>query len=241
MASIFGMNNFEISGSGPMTMSTQFKLMCRFCPLSDSAIWGRRLTSKICVAVGISTGIIVIVLVVAYSDLIRNLFWLAYRYLITLVLVKTPVYNRVYLNMNGRSAAMTRKIDDQIRKIKLDAKKEKQKRTAERYRKRLEDQNRNEEEQAKKNKAVSNDSTTDGQQNRAADQGRPATGTSGPPPPRVTLMHAMTAPGPDHEESVDSSGQTRPWLKRSGKRYTSPARLESGQFWNTNSGTDATA
>ncbi|ROV96110.1 hypothetical protein VSDG_05016 [Cytospora chrysosperma] len=106
MASIFGMNNLEISGSGPMTMRAQFKLMF-----------------------GISTGIIFVVLVFAYSSFVRNLCWLAYRYLVTLLLVKTPAYDRIYLSLDWRSASMTRKVDKEIRDMKLLVKKEKQRRT----------------------------------------------------------------------------------------------------------------
>lgn len=105
MSSIFGMNNPEIAGSGPMSMRTQFKLMF-----------------------GISSGIIVVVLVVAYSGFVRNLFWLAYRYLMTLMVVKTPAYGRIYLGLDWRSDSMTKKVDLGIRDMKLAVKKENQRR-----------------------------------------------------------------------------------------------------------------
>ncbi|ROV91209.1 hypothetical protein VMCG_09371 [Cytospora schulzeri] len=206
MASIFGMNNPQISGQGPMTITTQFKLMF-----------------------GISTGIIVIVLVFAYSAFVRNLFWLAYRYLVTLVVVKTPLYDRLYLSLDWKSATLTRKVDNEIKEMKAKVKKAKQTRTTQRLnneREMAQKMAEEKEERARRRKARASGD----QQNRKTGQGRSATGPPPPPPQRANLTHATTTPGPaDHEASVGSSSGTRPTFSRPDEGQTSPGRLESGQ------------
>ncbi|KUI59980.1 hypothetical protein VP1G_07196 [Cytospora mali] len=102
MSSIFGMNNPEIAGGGPMSL------------------------------VGVSAGIIFLVLVFAYSAFIRNLCWLAYRYIITWVLVQSRAYDHVYLSLDLRSATLTRKVEDEVKSMKALAKKTKQIRTTQR-------------------------------------------------------------------------------------------------------------
>ncbi|KUI66265.1 hypothetical protein VM1G_02448 [Cytospora mali] len=109
MSSIFGMNNPEIAGGGPMSLGKQLRLMF-----------------------GVSAGIIFLVLVFAYSTFIRNLCWLAYRYIITWVLVQSRAYDHVYLSLDLRSATMTRKVEDEVKSMKALAKKTKQIRTTER-------------------------------------------------------------------------------------------------------------
>ncbi|KAI7786674.1 hypothetical protein LA080_002785 [Diaporthe eres] len=107
MSSIFGMNNKEISGpKAPMSLLQQFKLMFP-----------------------ISVGIVVIVLVFAYSGFVRTLVWLAYRYLIIFTLVKTSPYDRIYLSLDWKSASLTRKVEEKVRDMKLLVKKNKKKRT----------------------------------------------------------------------------------------------------------------
>ncbi|CAN8104755.1 unnamed protein product [Discula destructiva] len=106
IASIFGMNNKQISGAdAPMTLQQQFKLMFP-----------------------VSLGLIVVVIVFAYSNFVRTLAWLAYRYLITLMLVQTRLYDWVYLSLDWGSASLTRRTEEKLRDMKLLVKKKKRKR-----------------------------------------------------------------------------------------------------------------
>lgn len=79
-------------------------------------------------SVPISIGLIIIVLVLAYSGFVRTLVWLAYRYLVTFMVVKTPIYDRVYLSLDWGSTSLTRKVEEKVRDMKLLAKRNKRKR-----------------------------------------------------------------------------------------------------------------
>lgn len=72
--------------------------------------------------VPISTGIIAVVLVFAYSFSVRTVAWLAYRYLVTLLLVKTSLYDRAYLNLKLDWTQRTKKAEKNVRDMKLAAK-----------------------------------------------------------------------------------------------------------------------
>lgn len=58
-------------------------------------------------------------LVFAYSGFVRTLVWLAYRYLIIFTLVKTSLYDRIYLSLDWKSASLTRKVEEKVRDMKL--------------------------------------------------------------------------------------------------------------------------
>lgn len=68
-------------------------------------------------------------LVFAYSGFVRTLVWLAYRYLVIFTLVKTSLYDRIYLSLDWKSASLSRKVEEKVRDMKLLVKKNKQKRT----------------------------------------------------------------------------------------------------------------
>lgn len=68
------------------------------------------------------------VLAFAYSNFVRTLVWVPYRYLIILTLVKTRLYDWVYLTLNWRSNSLTRKVETEVRDMKLLVQKNKRKR-----------------------------------------------------------------------------------------------------------------
>ncbi|KAK2608226.1 hypothetical protein N8I77_006850 [Diaporthe amygdali] len=106
IASIFGMNNKEIAGSdNPMTLQSQFRYMF-----------------------SISTGIIFFALVIAFSDYVRTVIWLIYKYLITLTIIKSGLYDRVYLSLDWKSRDLVRKVEDKVTKMKSEVKAARQKR-----------------------------------------------------------------------------------------------------------------
>lgn len=194
------------------------------------------------------------VLVFAYSSFVRTLCWLAYRYLITLMLVKTPAYDRLYLSMDWKSAELTRKVEDEVQSMKARVKKAKQKRTAEQLNNELQlqaDKERRRGEKRAKGGEPARDGTAQdghelhdilrrgGHQNGAAGQGQPGAGmsvASGPiSPPPVLISHAATAPehAPRDLESLGGPSKRRrrpPFLPipstRSDAAQTTPGLLE---------------
>lgn len=189
-------------------------------------------------AVGISTGIIFVVLVCAYSNFVRTLFWLAYRYLVTLVLVKTPAYDRFYLSLDWKSAALTSKVEKEVKRLKAKAKKTKQTRMAQKLNDEAElemqEMMRKAEEAARaERKSIAQvDLSPDGQQDGEASQGQPATDmrprphTCFPPPPRPgTLIHAETEP-PRGSKDLEAGGGVPVTRRRS--QFLRPAMVSEG-------------
>lgn len=78
--------------------------------------------------VPISTGIISFALVIAFSDSVRTVIWLIYKYLITLTAIKSGAYDRVYLNLDWKSKDMVRKVEDRVAQMKAEVKAARQKR-----------------------------------------------------------------------------------------------------------------
>ncbi|KAL2284203.1 hypothetical protein FJTKL_09172 [Diaporthe vaccinii] len=108
IASIFGMNNKQISGDEmPMTLRSQFNYMFP-----------------------ISTGIICFALVIAFSDYVRTVIWLIYKYLITLTVIKSGLYDKVYLSLDWKGKDLVRNIEDRVAQMKADVKQARQKRVS---------------------------------------------------------------------------------------------------------------
>ncbi|KAG6354862.1 hypothetical protein INS49_003943 [Diaporthe citri] len=106
IASIFGMNNKQTSGDEmPMTLRSQFRYMFP-----------------------ISTGIISFALVIAFSDYVRTVIWLIYKYLTTLTVIKSGLYDRVYLSLDWKSKDLVRNVEDRVAQMKADVKEARQKR-----------------------------------------------------------------------------------------------------------------
>ncbi|KAL2287854.1 hypothetical protein FJTKL_04659 [Diaporthe vaccinii] len=213
MSSIFGMNNKEISGpKAPMSLLQQFKLMFP-----------------------ISVGIVVIVLVFAYSGFVRTLVWLAYRYLIIFTLVKTSPYDRIYLSLDWKSASLTRKVEEKVRDMKLLVKKNKKKRTFNEIKEKREKQRAAEiqeeklqqEEEAKKKRM---DHHANGREGQASDASRnPAalvTPTVVATPPAENPRVQFIDPLPPHSRraGTDSSVQMRDLEAQSGDISSTPPR-----------------
>ncbi|KAK7701690.1 hypothetical protein SLS64_010138 [Diaporthe eres] len=108
IASIFGMNNKQISGDEmPMTLRSQFNYMFP-----------------------ISTGIICFALVIAFSDYVRTVIWLIYKYLVTFTVIKSGLYDRVYLSLDWKSKDLVRNVEDRVAQMKADVKQARQKRVS---------------------------------------------------------------------------------------------------------------
>lgn len=86
-------------------------------------------------------------LIFAYSSFVRTLVWLAYRYLITLLLVKTPAYDRIYLSLDWKSASLTRKVEQKVTGMKLLAKKNKRQRIWQNLQRELDAERKKEEQE----------------------------------------------------------------------------------------------
>lgn len=78
--------------------------------------------------VSISTGIICFALVIAFSDYVRTVIWLLYKYLITVTVIKSGLYDRVYLSLDWKSRDLVRKVEDRVTKMKAEVKAARQKR-----------------------------------------------------------------------------------------------------------------
>lgn len=78
--------------------------------------------------VAISTGIIFFALVIAFSNSVRTGIWLIYKYLITLTVIKSGLYDRVYLKLDWKSRDMVRKLEDCVTQMKMEVKAARQKR-----------------------------------------------------------------------------------------------------------------
>lgn len=69
-------------------------------------------------------------MVFAYSPFVRALFWLAYRYLATFFVTHTPLYDKIYLGHDWRTASLTKKVEMDVRKLKADVRVKKRARLA---------------------------------------------------------------------------------------------------------------
>lgn len=156
-------------------------------------------------------GFISVVLVFAYSNFVRTLAWLAYRYLVTLMLVKTPIYDRIYLTLDWRSTSLTRKVEDKIREMKLLVKKDKHKR----IRQEIKEKRDKEQKQADKQKgSKERENGSSGEANETLiPNGRASAATPGTAPAsttsrklrKVRIQWAMDNPQPDGSRIASSN------------------------------------
>ncbi|KAK1773783.1 hypothetical protein QBC45DRAFT_339185 [Copromyces sp. CBS 386.78] len=110
MSSIFGMNNFEFTESGPMHLGEQFKLMF-----------------------SISIGIIIATIVVAFSPLLRATVVSFTKYVFTVIVVYSQLYRFwVVFHDEYRSQSLMYKTELKVRKMKEEVRKAKRKRAARR-------------------------------------------------------------------------------------------------------------
>lgn len=108
MSSIFGMNNFEFTGEGPMHLGEQFKLMF-----------------------SISTGIIVATIVVAFSPLLRATVLSLSKLVFTIIVVYSGLYWLwIAFHDEWCSQSLMRKTELKVRELKEDVRKAKRKRAA---------------------------------------------------------------------------------------------------------------
>lgn len=131
------MNNKQISGDEmPMTLRSQFNYMCTSPALLDFIYTVAPTRQGVCGlnkllisgTVPISTGIICFALVIAFSDYVRTVIWLIYKYFITLTVIKSGLYDRVYLSLNWKSKDLVRNVEDRVAQMKADVKKARQRR-----------------------------------------------------------------------------------------------------------------
>lgn len=110
MSSIFGMNNWEFTDSGPMHLGEQFKLMF-----------------------SISIGIIIATIVVAFSPLLRATVVSLTKYIFTVVVVYSQLY-RFWIAFHDEygSQSLMRKTELKVRHMKEEVRKAKRKRAARR-------------------------------------------------------------------------------------------------------------
>lgn len=78
--------------------------------------------------VPISTGIISFALVIAFSDYVRTVIWLIYKYLVTVTVIKSGLYDRVYLSLDWKSRDLVSKVEERVTKMKADVKAARQRR-----------------------------------------------------------------------------------------------------------------
>lgn len=67
---------------------------------------------------------------IAFSDYVRTIIWLIYKYLVTLTVIKSGLYDHVYLSLDWKSKDLVRKFEDSVTQMKADVKKARQKRMA---------------------------------------------------------------------------------------------------------------
>ncbi|KAJ4415913.1 hypothetical protein N0V85_002493 [Neurospora sp. IMI 360204] len=110
MSSIFGMNNWEFTDSGPMHLGEQFKLMF-----------------------SISIGIIIATIVVAFSPLFRATVVSFTKYVFTVLVVYSQLYRFwIVFQDEYRSQSLMYKTELKVRKMKEEVRKAKRKRAARR-------------------------------------------------------------------------------------------------------------
>ncbi|KAH7625148.1 hypothetical protein B0T09DRAFT_361550 [Sordaria sp. MPI-SDFR-AT-0083] len=110
MSSIFGMNNFEFTETGPMHLGQQFKLMF-----------------------SVSIGIIIATIVVAFSPLLRATVVSFTKYVFTVIVVYSQLYRFwVVFHDECRSQSLMYKTELKVRKMKEEVRKAKRKRAARR-------------------------------------------------------------------------------------------------------------
>lgn len=114
-----------------MTLSRQLKLMCRFSLPGCRTTVHNHLAENAHPTVLIAFGTSVIVVLVAFSSFVRTIFWLAYRYLITLFAVRTPIYD-LYLGADWHRSKWINHIESKVRDMKIEIRKAKQRRVAQR-------------------------------------------------------------------------------------------------------------
>ncbi|EAA34321.3 hypothetical protein GE21DRAFT_3572 [Neurospora crassa] len=108
MSSIFGMNNWEFTDSGPMHLGEQFKLMF-----------------------SISIGIIIATIVVAFSPLLRATVISFTKYIFTVVVVYSQLYRLwIAFQDEDESQSFMRKTELKVRQMKEEVRKAKRKRAA---------------------------------------------------------------------------------------------------------------
>lgn len=66
---------------------------------------------------------------IAFSDYVRTIIWLIYKYLITITVIKSGLYDRVYLHFDWKSRDLVRKVEDRVTKMKAEVKAARQRRT----------------------------------------------------------------------------------------------------------------
>lgn len=65
---------------------------------------------------------------IAFSDYVRTVIWLIYKYLITLTVIKSGLYDRVYLSLDWKSKDLVRTVEDRVTQMKAEVKAARQKR-----------------------------------------------------------------------------------------------------------------
>lgn len=65
---------------------------------------------------------------IAFSDYVRTVIWLIYKYLVTLTVIKSGLYDRVYLSLDWKSRDLVSKVEERVTKMKADVKAARQRR-----------------------------------------------------------------------------------------------------------------
>lgn len=65
---------------------------------------------------------------IAFSDYVRTVIWLIYKYLVTVTVIKSGLYDRVYLSLDWKSRDLVSKVEERVTKMKADVKAARQRR-----------------------------------------------------------------------------------------------------------------
>lgn len=166
----------------------------------------------------------------------RTLIWLAYRYLIISTLVKTSLYDRIYLSLDWKSASLTRKVEEKVRDMKLRVKKNKQKRTFNEIKEKrekertaeIEEEKSQKEEEAKKKRMARDANVRDGE--AVVTSRKPAvpsvtpTVVATPPADNPRVQFIDSPPSHSHRAGPEPPSQVHDLEAQSGQPSSAPRR-----------------
>lgn len=171
-------------------------------------------------------------LVFAYSGFVRTIVWLTYRYLVIFTLVKTSLYDRIYLSLYWESASLTRKVEEKVRDMKLLVKKNKQKRTfnqiKEKREKQIQEEKSQEEEEARKKRTTLLANGRGGEASASSRKPGPPSVTptvvATPPAENPRVQFIDSNPPHSHRAGTEPSDQMQDLEAQSGEASPAPRR-----------------